>query len=148
MEEKNDVADKRIGRLVPQVDFDISPHDLRDQPYPQAEAHERPEQPGLRGRSRFHIEQNGDGGTQKNNVLQNVAKGCEGKSARRKKRQQDVNAHHRAHDGRPLPGVLERRFSHAPDCMFARRQQRVTEVIETSRQTCRVWAYESASENC
>ena len=61
--------------------------------------------------------------------MQDVAKGGEGKAARYDERQYNVEAHHRAHGGRPLPSALERKIPHDPDCKFTLTRLCVTEVI-------------------
>ena len=82
MKEENDIADKWIRRLMSQVDFHIGPHELRRKPNPQAQAQKRPEQASFRGSS-SHVADNTDRCAKKNEVLQDVPKSRESKSARR-----------------------------------------------------------------
>ena len=85
VQKKNYVADEGVGGLMPKVNFDVCPHELRQQPHSQSQAHERPEKTGL-SRGSFQVGENCDGGAQQYGILQDVAEGGEGEPARRKKR--------------------------------------------------------------
>src|ERR1700693_1941386 len=141
VQKENYVAYKWIGSLMSHPDFQVGPHELRSQPHCQTKTEKPPEEPGLRG-SLVHISKNDKSCARKNAVLKNVAKSSEGKSAWGHKGQQDVNADHCAHDGRPPAGVLTRSFPHNADCMIATTLVFITEV--TTKQPTQVRTYISA----
>src|SRR2546423_574557 len=73
MQEQNDIADEWIRRLLSQVNFEISRHDLRGEPHAQANAHQSPEE-SVVWRCSLKIADERDGCPEKDYILQNVAK--------------------------------------------------------------------------
>ena len=102
-----------------QENFKVSPQRLCAQPGTAPKCHQSPE------KSRFcvctlDVGEKGAGSEEQKNALNQVAECGKQKAAWHQKRQKDMDAHHQANDGGPLPYELERSIPHASIVCFSR----------------------------